>query len=280
MTMLIKTVHDIKAALAKCERPIGLVPTMGALHAGHISLIEASKKDCKTTVVYIFVNPLQFGPNEDFKKYPRDLESDLKICTEHEVHFVFAPEEEEVYPKNEAKKIIIPPDYLASILCGKTRENHFSGVATVVKRFLDIIQPDYVYFGEKDLQQLYVIRWLVNEYNIHTFVRACSIIRESSGLAYSSRNNYLSDELRKLAVNLYKSLKFAKQNIRSGMFTVSKATLESLVFLSQFPEIKVEYFEARDKENLAKVNEQKTNDLYYLVAAHIGGVRLIDNIEI
>ena len=280
MTTVIKSVQDIKNVLAKSERPVGLIPTMGALHAGHISLIEASKRDCKTTVVYIFVNPLQFGPSEDFKKYPRDLEGDLKVCEKLNVDYLFAPEEEEIYPKNEDIKNIIPPETLSSILCGKTRTNFFSGVATVVKRFLDIVQPDYVYFGKKDLQQLYVIRWLVKEFDIHTLVKECPTVREANGLACSSRNKYLSEEEKEVASHLYKSLVLAKKNIRSGIFTVSKAILESLVYLSKFKEINVEYFEARDKENLSKIEDSKASGFYFLLAAKIRDVRLIDNIEV
>ena len=279
MTALIKTVKDIKNILSSSERPIGLLPTMGALHAGHISLIKACKGDCKTTVLYIFVNPLQFGPDEDYEKYPRDLQSDLKICEENNIDYVFAPAKEEIYPENDVE-IISPPESLAGDLCGRTRKNFFSGVVTVVKRFFDIIQPDYAYFGEKDLQQLFVIRWLVKEFKLPIFIRACSIIREPAGLAFSSRNQYLTKEQRIIACNLYQSLKLAKQNIRIGIFPVDKAVLESLIYLSQFSNIKVEYFEARDKENLAKVKNDKTNGFYFLVAAWVGGVRLIDNIEV
>ncbi|MBI3590020.1 MAG: pantoate--beta-alanine ligase [Candidatus Melainabacteria bacterium] len=280
MTTLIKSINDIKNVLAKSDRSVGLVPTMGALHAGHISLIKACRNDCKTAIAYIFVNPLQFGPNEDFKKYPRHLENDFKVCEEHEIDFVFAPDEKEIYPENINCETITPPPDLANILCGKTRANHFSGVATVIKRFLNIIQPDYVYFGEKDLQQLYIIRWLTKEFKISTFVRACPIIRESNGLACSSRNVYLTEEEKEIASNLYKSLGLAKKNIRSGIFTIKKAILESLIFLSQFPKIKMEYFEARDKENLDDVDDTKTKGFYFLLAAKIGSVRLIDNIEL
>lgn len=281
MTRLIKTTKEIKSILSVSKESVGLVPTMGALHAGHISLIKAARQECKTVVVYIFVNPLQFGPSEDFSKYPRDLDSDLKVCEENNVDILFAPNESEIYPdENSKKEIIHPPKELISILCGKTRIGHFEGVATVVYKFFKIIEPDYAYFGEKDLQQIYVIRWLVKEFDLNIQIRSCHIVREQSGLAYSSRNQYLSNKQKEIAANVFKSLKLAKQNSRSGIFTVSKAVLESLVFLSQFPDIKVEYFEARDKENLSKVDDSKTKDFYFLTACKIGDVRLIDNIEI
>lgn len=282
MTLLIKSIKDIKDIIAKSERPLGLIPTMGSLHEGHISLIKAAKNDCKTTIVYIFVNPLQFGPNEDFDKYPRNLEKDLEVCKQNNVDIVFAPETSEIYPdfENSKKALIHPPEELTSILCGKTRINHFSGVATVIKRFFEIIGPDFAYFGEKDLQQLYVIKWLVKEFNLPITIKSCPTIRESTGLAYSSRNKYLTTEGKILAASLYKSLKLAKGNTRSGIFPVNKSVLESLIFLSHFPEIKIEYFDARDKTNLAKVSDDAKHNFYYLIAARINNVRLIDNIEV
>ena len=280
MTALIKTINEIKNVLAKAERPVGFVPTMGALHAGHISLISIAKEECKTVIVSDFINPLQFGPEEDYERYPRDLEGDLNICKEHNVGYVFAPDEKEIYPDNDKTQNINPPTNLTNILCGKTRKTHFSGVATVVRKFLKIIESDYVYFGEKDLQQTYIVRWLVNEYKIHTFVRSCPIIREENGLACSSRNKFLTKEQIKKASNIYKALQLARQNVRSGIFTPHKAVLESLIFLSKFPEIKVEYFEARDKNNLNEINENKIKGFYFLIAATIENVRLIDNIEV
>ena len=282
MTSLIKSIQDIKNVIAKSEKPLALVPTMGSLHAGHISLIKAAKGECKTTIVYIFVNPLQFGPNEDFNEYPRDLANDLKTCEENNVDFVFAPGINEIYPDIEDVKrnLIKPPSNLADILCGKTRLNHFSGVATVVKRFLDIIEPDCVYFGEKDLQQHYIIKWLVKEFNLPVTIKSCPTIREHTGLACSSRNKYLSSEQKIIAASLYKALKLARENTRSGIFPLNKAILESLIFLSHFPEIRVEYFEAKDKVNLASVSIDAKHGFYYLIAARIGNIRLIDNIEV
>ena len=282
MTAVIKSIRELKDALSKCEKPIGLVPTMGALHDGHISLVKAAKSDCKTVILYIFVNPLQFGPNEDFKQYPRDIDKDIKICNEAGVDFVFVPEENEIYPdiKKTKENLIHPPENLTNILCGKTREKHFSGVATIIKIFFDLINPDFAYFGQKDLQQLYVINWLVKEFNLPITIKACPIVRESTGLAWSSRNKYLTEDKKNTAAALYKSLRLAKENTKSGIFTPSKSILESLIFLSQFSEIKVEYFEARNKPDLLKVNDSLKTGFYFLLAAHINNVRLIDNIEV
>ena len=281
MTTLVTQVNDIKNYLVNSKRELALVPTMGSLHAGHISLIKAARYDSKTVVVYIFINPLQFGPHEDFNIYPRDLDNDLKICEENNVDFVFAPGEKEIYPeKNIEQYIIHPPENLASDLCGRTRKSFFNGIATVLKRFFDIIQPDLAYFGEKDLQQMYVVRWLIMQYAMPIFLKPCPIIREENGLACSSRNVFLSSKEKAIASNIYKSLLLARKNIKSGIFTVSKAILESLVFLSQFPGIKVEYLEARDKNTFSKVDEDRTKGFYYLIAARVGNVRLIDNIEI
>ncbi len=280
MATIIKSAKDITSVLAQSERSIGLVTTMGALHDGHISLIKASKFDCKTTVVSIYVNPLQFGPSEDFQTYPRDLKNDLKICEENNVDYVFVPDDNEIYPDDTKKDLTMPPANLYSDLCGRTRTNHFSGVSTVVKRLFEVVQPDYSYFGEKDLQQLYIVRWLVKEFNLPIFVRACPTVRESNGLAFSSRNLNLSAKEKYIASNLYKALVMAKKNIRSGFFNVSKSILESLIFLSKFPEIKVEYFEARDKNDFNKVDDGKKEGFYFLIAAKVGKVRLIDNVEV
>ena len=280
MTALINAVKNIGTLFDGEEQAVGLVPTMGSLHAGHISLIKAAKNECKTVMVYIFVNPLQFGPSEDFKTYPRNLDKDLKICQDENVDIIFAPDEKEIYLTESSKKeLIVPPKELTNVLCGKTRVGHFEGVATVVKKLFDIIQPDISFWGEKDLQQIYVIRWLVKEYKLSIIVQACPTIREVNGLACSSRNRYLSEVEKEVASNIYKALKLAKQNIKSGFFTVSRAILESLVF-SSVQSVKVEYFEARNKDNLAKVEDTKTHDFYFLSACHINKVRLIDNIEL
>ena len=280
MTILTKSIKEVKELLSKANRPVGLVPTMGALHAGHISLINASKAENKTTVVSIFVNPLQFGPNEDLKSYPRDLEKDLEICKGHNVDIIFAPPNEEYYPDEIKNNLIAPPEELTEKLCGKFRKGHFSGVATAVKRLFEIIQPDNSYWGQKDLQQYYIIQWLIEKFNSQIKTTLRPTVREPTGLAYSSRNTQLTENEKNIAAAIYKSLKLAKENTKSGIFSISKSVLESLIFLSQFPELKVEYFEARDKDRLEKVDDNKKNNLYYFIAVKINNVRLIDNIEV
>jgi len=280
MTKLIKTIHDFKQN--SFNEPIGLVPTMGALHEGHFSLINAAKKECSTVIVYIFINPLQFGEGENYDIYPRDLDSDIEKCKKINVDFVFAPETSEIFPDaNKVKNNLIkPPSELSSILCGKTRINHFDGVATVVKRFLNIVNPDNVYFGKKDLQQLYIIYWLIKEFKLKTIVKDCPIVREKGGLAYSSRNNHLDEKQKEIASNIYKALKLAKDNVRSGMFSIQESILESLVHLTKHSDIKVEYFEARNKNDLTEVNGKVQSGFYFLTACNVGNVRLIDNIEV
>lgn len=278
MTKLIKSINEIKDNLSNCEKPIGFVATMGSLHKGHISLIDKCKSENKTSVLSIYVNPLQFGPDEDYKQYPRNFEEDLKIANEKKIDYVFAPDDEDMQPKHKSE-IIPPPDYLSSILCGISRKNHFTGVATIVNMLFNIIEPNNSYFGKKDLQQLYIINWLVKEFNLPVQIKACPIVREENGLACSSRNKNLNKEQKSVAANIYKSLELAKQNSRSGIFTASKVILESLIHLSRFKDIKIEYFEAREKEKLSKVNDNQTSNIYYLTAAKVGNTRLIDNIE-
>lgn len=282
MTKLIKSIEDLKNELTNASKPVAFVPTMGSLHNGHISLINKAKKENKTVVLSVYVNPLQFGPSEDFKSYPRNLNSDHEKCVSSGVDILFAPEDREIYPEDSFENIqlIQPPAVLTSILCGKTRVNHFAGVVTVLKRLFDIVEPQSVYLGEKDLQQVYVVNWLIKSYNLQIKINPCPIIREEDGLAMSSRNLYLTEGERKIASNIYKSLKIARENVKIGIFTPSKAVLEGLIFLSKIPGIKVEYFEARSKDDLNEVNKDTMKDFYFLIAAKIGNVRLIDNVEV
>lgn len=280
MTKLIKTIEELHKELESLPKPVGLVPTMGALHNGHISLIKAASEECKTVIVYVFVNPLQFAPNEDYKEYPRDLDRDLKKCQENNVHILFAPPVEEVYQDESNKALVEVPYNLSSILCGKTRRNHFSGVATVIKRFIELIKPENIYFGQKDYQQVHVIKWLVKNFQFPTIVRECPIVREDSGLALSSRNKRLKGDQKEIALNLYKSLNYAKQNMKTGIFTPGKAILESIVFLSNVKGLEVEYFEARKNEDLSEVSDKERKNFRFFIAAKVGDVRLIDNIEV
>src|SRR5437773_3200474 len=194
---------------------IGLVPTMRALHAGHIRLIETARRECGFVTVSIFVNPLQFGPNEDFARYPKTLDADLEICRQIGVDLVFAPSVEEMYPVPNLPLVNVPPRLIAH-LCGPFRPGHFQGVATVVLKLFDIVKPNRAYFGEKDAQQLAVIRRVVRDRNLLVEIVGVPTVREPDGLALSSRNKYLSHQERQIAPFLYKSLKEAARLIRSG----------------------------------------------------------------
>ena len=212
--MLVHKIDEVRELVKKWKSEgytIGLVPTMGALHAGHKSLIDKSVQKCDKTVVSIFVNPIQFCPGEDLEKYPRTLEADEKICNDAGVDIIFAPTPIEMYGEgnimsNDLLTYVIPPFFYVNKLCGKSRVGHFDGVCTVVNKLFNIVQPDFAFFGEKDRQQLIIIKKMVKDLNIPVKVIPCPIIRESTGLALSSRNKYLSDEDKKEALALSKIL--------------------------------------------------------------------------
>ena len=213
---ILKTINSTRkyiTSLKKQSKTIGFVPTMGYLHEGHLSLVRQAKKDCDIVVVSIFVNPLQFGHKEDFKKYPRDIKRDCQILEKEGVDVLFYPEAQDMY-KDEVSFVDV--GRLGNILCGKTRPGHFRGVATVVNKLFNIVQPDISYFGQKDGQQLVIIKKMVRDLNISVKIKGMPIIRERSGLAMSSRNSYLTDKEKKDAQVLYKSLKLAKALIYDG----------------------------------------------------------------
>jgi pantoate ligase/cytidylate kinase len=257
----------------KYDHSIGLVPTMGALHSGHVSLIERAIAENKVVVVSIFVNPLQFAANEDLSRYPCQLEADLQICEVLGVNCVFAPSTRELYQNQEVFRVL-PPKALTSVLCGKFRPGHFEGVATIVTKLFNIVQPNRAYFGEKDAQQLAIIRRLVQDLNISVEVISCPIIRESSGLALSSRNQYLSPEERDLAVSLSRGLFAAKSVFEQGEFRSEK--LISVV-KNELINLKIEYVELVHPDTLQPLTLVKDRGLL-AIAAKIGATRLIDNI--
>ncbi len=239
------------------SKTIALVPTMGALHKGHLSLVDIAEKHADITIVSIFVNPLQFGPNEDFSKYPRTLENDIKLLADKKVDYVFAPSVEELY-STEAKKITANVE-ISNKLCGLARPGHFDGVSTVVNLFFELIEPDVAVFGEKDYQQLMVIQEMVSRLKLPVKIIPAPIVREPDGLAMSSRNRYLSEPDRKLAANIYKELSWLKENFSVENLETTKDKLEKLG-------MQVEYLE----EHWDRV----------FVAAKLGTTRLIDNISI
>jgi pantoate--beta-alanine ligase len=260
---------------------LGFVPTMGALHEGHIALIREAKKRCRYVIVSIFVNPLQFGPSEDFSKYPRPLQADLEICQTEGADLVFNPSVEELYPAGQENLTrVIPPESLTSTLCGKFRPGHFTGVATVVLKLLNIVQPDTAFFGEKDYQQLTVIRRMVSDLNIPVEVVAVPTVRESDGLALSSRNVYLTARQRQSAPVLYETL----CKVRNKCIVDSNGSLQASLEtarneIAALPDVQLQYLEACDIKTLKPLSKPAA-PLVILIAAKFGNVRLIDNVVI
>jgi pantoate--beta-alanine ligase len=281
---IIKKVENCKLAMGKIRdrgNKIGLVPTMGFLHEGHLSLIRMAKKDCDKVIISIFVNPMQFGPDEDFKKYPRDIKRDASLAEKEGVDYIFYPPEKEMY--RPAHKTTVEVKELSSIMCGKYRPGHFAGVATVVLKLFNIIDPDKAYFGEKDYQQLVVIRKMVADLNLDIDIVGGPIVREKDGLAMSSRNRYLSKEERENATILYRCL-----NIAKGMIAGSESNLEKIKKMvikelegNKFVK-KVDYFDFRDPLTLEEKRrvERGSGEILAAVAAWVGDTRLIDNIRI
>lgn len=281
--MILHTIEDVREQIKNWKKEgltIGLVPTMGALHAGHLSLIKKSVEKCDRTVVSVFVNPIQFCPGEDLDKYPRTLDADEKLCNDAGVNIVFAPSPKEMYGEghilsNDFLTYVIPPYFYVDKLCGKSRVGHFDGVCTVVNKLFNIVQPDYAFFGQKDAQQLIIIKKMVKDLNIPVEIIPCPIVREENGLALSSRNKYLSEEDKKEALVLSRILFNIKACYDKGITDVKALTETAYSFLNEHHNL--EYLEFRDKENL----EGKTvadKDTQVFIALKIGNVRLIDNI--
>ncbi|MBD3883482.1 bifunctional pantoate--beta-alanine ligase/(d)CMP kinase [Phormidium tenue FACHB-886] len=257
---------------------VGLVPTMGALHAGHLSLIQKARRENDCVVVSIFVNPLQFGANEDFSQYPRTLEQDQQLCQQAGVDVIFAPDSSELYGSQSGDAVtqVTPPAALTTGLCGRYRPGHFQGVATVVAKLLNIVQADRAYFGQKDAQQLAVLRRMVADLNLPVDVIGCAIVREANGLALSSRNQYLSAAERSQATVLYRSLCRAQAAVRAGE-TLREDLLEVVkAELATVPAVKPQYIELVHPDTMAPI-EQLDNVGLLAIAAHVGTTRLIDN---
>ena len=275
---VIETVDAVRESLQSVRLSpdvMGLVPTMGAFHDGHLSLIRKARRDCDCVVVSIFVNPHQFGPGEDFRTYPRTLESDLAHCEELGVDVIFAPSVEEVYPGEQLTFVEV--EKLGDHLCGVHRQGHFKGVATVVLKLFNIVQPDRAYFGEKDAQQLAMVRRMVHDLSLRVQIVPVSIVRESDGLAMSSRNQYLEPEERERAPLLYRALQIAKKQIEAGE-TGSQPILEkALQVLKKEPLIEVDYLDLVDPDEMQPVSEV-TGPVRICGAIRIGSARLIDNI--
>nr|CAD5970114.1 Bifunctional pantoate ligase/cytidylate kinase [Planktothrix pseudagardhii] len=258
------------------DQLVGLVPTMGGLHLGHLSLIQRARSENSLVVVSIFVNPIQFGPQEDFQKYPRVLEADLQQCEQAGVDVVFAPKVEEMYPSS-MQTMVIPPASMMSGLCGKSRPGHFQGVATVVAKLFNLVQPDRAYFGQKDAQQIAIIQRLVQDLNWPIEIIPCPIIREPSGLAYSSRNQYLTDNEKQQATVLYRALRRGQEHFQQGCKTARDIKQIVQTELETEPGVQVEYIELVQPETLIPLTTVETMGLL-AVAARVGTTRLIDNL--
>lgn len=275
-----RMVHTIKETREQIREwkskgySIGFVPTMGYLHEGHMSLIERAKKDNDRVVISIFVNPIQFGPNEDLASYPRDIERDFKICEAAGGDLIFNPSAEEMYFDDFATFVDV--SNLTEGLCGKKRPGHFKGVCTVVSKLFNIVMPHRAYFGEKDAQQLAVIKRMVRDLNMNLEIVPCPIIREEDGLAKSSRNTYLSSEERKAALVLSRALNLAKESLSQGQRNGEKIKTLIIEEISKEPLARIDYIEVVDSLSLQRVSVVE-KDILVAIAVFIGKTRLIDN---
>ncbi len=274
-----RVVHDIvelKVALATARSTglrVGVVPTMGALHAGHLSLVDAARRDCDFVVTTIFVNPTQFGPGEDFKKYPRTLSADVELLATRGVDLVFAPEPAAMYGPQHATKVVLAGPALA--LEGDFRPTHFEGVATIVLKLFNLVRPDRAYFGRKDFQQAMVVQRMVADLDVPVEVIVCPTVREPDGLAMSSRNVYLSSEERRRALALSRALARAQQLVARGELRAAKI-LDEMRDLLTAADAEIDYVAIVDAATLAPVSKVAAPAVA-LIAARIGSTRLIDN---
>lgn len=275
--MLVKEIKELRSLIKAWKREglsVGYVPTMGALHEGHESLIKRAVEENDKVVVSVFVNPTQFGPNEDFDSYPRNINKDLELCINAGAAIVFNPEPSEMYYGDKSTSVSVSG--LTSVLCGAKRPGHFDGVCLVVSKFLNIVTPDKAYFGEKDAQQVAVIKRMVRDLNIDVEIVACPIIREEDGLAKSSRNTYLSKDERKAALVLSRSLEIAKDALRKGERNANNIKNAIKEVLNSEPLAKIDYVEIVDSDSLKSVEIIERNVLIP-IAVYIGKTRLIDN---
>jgi pantoate--beta-alanine ligase len=273
----IKEMSELAKRIRQKGEVIGLVPTMGALHEGHLSLIRRARKENDYVVVSIFVNPAQFGPKEDFRKYPRNLMLDAKLCRKQGVDIIFSPPTKNIYPSN--YKTYVNVKDLSQRLCGKFRPGHFLGVTTIVTKLFNITNPDIAYFGQKDVQQSIIINKMAQDLNMPVKIKVIPTKREYDGLAMSSRNAYLSKSERKDAVVLYQALIMAKKIIRSGNLSTSKIIQKMRQLINKKKSAKIQYIEIVDQDNLKALDKVRGKALIAL-AVFIGKTRLIDNIII
>ncbi|PYX33137.1 MAG: pantoate--beta-alanine ligase [Acidobacteria bacterium] len=254
---------------------VGFVPTMGALHEGHLSLVRAAKAQCNTVVVSLFVNPTQFGPTEDLARYPRPFERDRDLLEKEGVAILFAPSVEEMYPAGELTRVNV--EGLSEKLDGRSRPGHFRGVMTIVSKLFHIIEPDVAFFGQKDAAQAAVIRRMVRDLNFPVEIVICPIVREPDGLAMSSRNAYLNHDERQSALVLHRSLMRVEDEFRAGEKSVGTLIASAAEVIAQEPRVRLDYFEIVDPDTLDPV-QQLEHPALAAVAAYVGTTRLIDNL--
>lgn len=277
---LVKTKQEVRDTVKEWRRQgltVGLVPTMGYLHEGHASLIDASVKNNDRTVVSIFVNPMQFSPNEDLESYPRDINRDSRVCEEHGADLIFNPEPEEMYGNMFCS--FVDMDILTKELCGLSRPIHFRGVCTVVSKLFNIVKPDNAYFGQKDAQQLAVIKRMVEDLDMDIKINGCPIIRESDGLAKSSRNTYLNEEERKAALILSKTVKLGQEIVKNGEKDAKIIVKQMTDNINTEPLAKIDYVKIVDLLTMQPI-ETLDRPALCAMAVYIGKTRLIDNFEV
>jgi pantoate--beta-alanine ligase len=265
---------QVAAEARRAERPLGLVPTMGALHEGHLSLVREAQRQCSPVVVSIFVNPKQFGPGEDFKKYPRTLDADRAALENLRVDYAFVPPAEEIYPAG--FRTVVDLEGLSDRLEGRARPGHFRGVTTVVLKLFEIVQPRFAFFGRKDAQQARIIRQMACDLNLDTSVEVCPIVREADGLALSSRNAYLSAAERRAATALSRSLGRAKREIDAGETDIVRLLAAVRSTIDSEPGVALDYAEIVDADTLEPAITLR-KPCYIMLAAKVGSTRLIDN---
>ncbi|MFD2371732.1 pantoate--beta-alanine ligase [Brevibacillus sp. GCM10020057] len=275
----ISTIAEMRVHIKEARRQgktIGIVPTMGFLHEGHLSLVKAAREKCDLVVMSIFVNPLQFGPNEDFDRYPRDLERDRELARSAGVDLLFTPEVSEMYPKPMLTNVSVST--VTEQLCGKSRPGHFDGVATVVTKLFQIVQPDYAFFGQKDAQQVAVVTQMAFDLSMPVEIVPCPIVREADGLALSSRNVYLSAEEREQALVLSRSLKHAEKWLAEGV-ALDEVRGRIIQMISEMPLAQIDYVELLTYPDLSPVSARTPGQsIIVALAVRFGKTRLIDNL--
>ena len=279
--IVVRTIADLRARVAEWRRAgdrIGLVPTMGALHEGHLSLIDIARQRADLTVVSIFVNPTQFGANEDFGKYPRQLEADLKACEERGADIVFAPTREAIYPPDFST--YVNEEVVSKHLCGLTRPGHFRGVTTVVTILFNLCRPDVAVFGQKDAQQCAILKKMARDLFLPVEIVAAPIVREPNGLALSSRNRYLEPSRLAEAAKIQQALKTGQDLVRAGSTSVDRVKAEVTHLLTQSRMLRIIYIEIVDRETMHPVREITPGKCLLAVAVWLEETRLIDNVEL